>query len=74
MARRASPSASTFTSAGAAHSPSGAPIGLVHHHALGEQAGERLRPSPTWPVAFMARVKKRLYSRCKIACSMPPIY
>src|SRR5258707_15299978 len=27
-----------------------------------------------WPVAFIARVKKRLYNRCKIACSTPPIY
>ena len=27
-----------------------------------------------WPVAFIARVKKRLYSRCRIACSTPPIY
>ena len=30
--------------------------------------------NPTCPVAFMARVKKREYSRCRIACSMPPIY
>src|SRR5579864_9120701 len=27
-----------------------------------------------WPVAFIARVKKRLYSKCRIACSTPPIY
>src|ERR1700754_4503801 len=27
-----------------------------------------------WPVAFIARVKKRLYNRCRIACSTPPIY
>src|SRR5712671_5710635 len=29
---------------------------------------------PTWPVAFLARVKKREYKRCRIACSTPPIY
>ena len=29
---------------------------------------------PRWPVAFIARVKKRLYSRCRIACSTPPMY
>ena len=27
-----------------------------------------------WPVAFIARVKNREYSRCRIACSTPPIY
>src|SRR5258707_13872005 len=29
---------------------------------------------PIWPVAVIARGKKRLYNRCKIACSTPPIY
>ena len=43
VARRASPSApSIVTSAGVTHSPFGLAIGLVHHHALREQAGERL--------------------------------
>ena len=38
-----SPSApSIFTSAGVTHSPFALLIGLVHHHALREQAGERL--------------------------------
>jgi hypothetical protein len=39
--------------------PVGALVGLVHHHALREQAGERLVERSRWPVAFIARVKKR---------------
>ena len=39
-ARRSAPS--ILTSAGVTHSPFCPLIGLVHHHALGEQAGERL--------------------------------
>ena len=42
VARRASPMPSIFTSAGSTQSPLLAAIGLVHHHALREQAGERL--------------------------------
>src|SRR5689334_18596779 len=30
--------------------------------------------SEMWPVTFMARVKKREYKRCRIACSTPPMY
>src|SRR5258706_8684831 len=29
---------------------------------------------PIWPGAVIARVKKRLYNKGKIACSTPPIY
>jgi hypothetical protein len=47
------------TSAGATQAPVGVAIGLVHDHALREQAGERLVDVAMCPVAFMARVKKR---------------
>ena len=42
VALRLSSAPSIFTSAGVTHSPFALSIGLVHHHALGEQAGERL--------------------------------
>ena len=42
LARRASPAPSMLDLGRLAQSPFGLAVGLVHHHALGEQAGERL--------------------------------
>ena len=42
VARRSPPAPSIFTSAGVSPLAVRLAVGLVHHHALGEQAGERL--------------------------------
>ena len=59
-ARRSLPAPSTLTSAGIDPFAVRGPVGLVHHHALREQARERLLESGMARHAFMARVKKRL--------------
>ena len=50
-ARRALPSLSMRTSPASAQAPSRVPVGLVHHHALREQAGERLVEAGMCPVS-----------------------
>ncbi len=68
----------TSTSAGLKYStrPAGrfAEIDLVEHHALREQVREWLARPGTSPRSCITRVQKREYSRCRIACSMPPMY
>jgi hypothetical protein len=50
-------------------------VDLVRDHALREERIEGLaRAAGRCPVFTIARAKKREYRRCRIACSMPPMY
>ena len=46
---------------------------MVQHHALGQQVGERLVELHS-SMSRITLVQKREYSRCRMACSMPPMY